>query len=414
MYTVGDRNSDDWPDLILVNQIATDITSQYDTVTIQIYDGPTFSWNNRINYLAPNYSYWEPFHSSSITEYPNKAILRNITRNNHQTPHLFLFFTHNQSGSGPSGFTISRGTGKCLIIDTEIYYTVFMDTTGSLLYCDSMSTNDSTYLITITATVSSRTDGQTYLATRFVRGISYYWSWSQPFWDLSIYFMNQYSWSGFTVADFNRDSRRLELSFTVKDSLYMKNILSQEEWAISELTGITGNPISMADPVVFSNPQVICKMTQPTPHYQCFNAINGTQTYPLADTTIFNIVQDINHDERDEFVSVRGNQIRVFNISPRIGIETNSEIPYSTYISLNYPNPFNSSTTIDYYLENSSTVSLDIYDILGRKVESLVNEWQPAGQCRVTWNASDKTSGVYFYRLKIGDQQITRKMILLR
>ncbi len=79
-----------------------------------------------------------------------------------------------------------------------------------------------------------------------------------------------------------------------------------------------------------------------------------------------------------------------------------------------YPNPFNTSTTIQYSLVEASLITLDIYDILGHKVETLVNRQQPAGYRQITWNADRFASGMYFYKITAGDYAETRKMLLLK
>ncbi len=80
----------------------------------------------------------------------------------------------------------------------------------------------------------------------------------------------------------------------------------------------------------------------------------------------------------------------------------------------NYPNPFNPSTTISYALEKQSKVRLEIFNVLGQKVKTLVNQKQPAGQYKVNFAAQDLVSGVYLYRLKTADFVKTRKMILMK
>ncbi|TNF45926.1 MAG: T9SS type A sorting domain-containing protein, partial [Bacteroidetes bacterium] len=80
----------------------------------------------------------------------------------------------------------------------------------------------------------------------------------------------------------------------------------------------------------------------------------------------------------------------------------------------NYPNPFNSKTTIKYSVPESSKVVLKIYNLLGKEIETIVNEQKPAGTYEVTWNAAGFPNGIYFYRLQAGDFLFTRKMILNR
>jgi hypothetical protein len=80
----------------------------------------------------------------------------------------------------------------------------------------------------------------------------------------------------------------------------------------------------------------------------------------------------------------------------------------------NYPNPFNAQTTIQFDLTEASHTRLDIYDINGQKVSSLINEEMPAGHHQVIWNASDQSSGVYFYRLETGSATENRRMLLVK
>ncbi len=83
-------------------------------------------------------------------------------------------------------------------------------------------------------------------------------------------------------------------------------------------------------------------------------------------------------------------------------------------LSQNYPNPFNPSTVISYQLPVSSEVSLKIYDMLGRELQTLVNTRQDAGRYTMSFNASSLASGLYFYRLQAGTFVETRKMTLLK
>ena len=88
-------------------------------------------------------------------------------------------------------------------------------------------------------------------------------------------------------------------------------------------------------------------------------------------------------------------------------------------LQANYPNPFNPSTRIHYSLSAPSDVNLAIYNLLGEKVKTLVNERQSAGLKEVAWNGRNNTgstvdSGIYFYTLTVGNQSQTRKMLLVK
>ncbi|MCP4633858.1 MAG: T9SS type A sorting domain-containing protein [candidate division Zixibacteria bacterium] len=80
----------------------------------------------------------------------------------------------------------------------------------------------------------------------------------------------------------------------------------------------------------------------------------------------------------------------------------------------NKPNPFNAQTTISFYLNESNNVVLDIYNLLGQKVETLVEGRRHAGEHSVNWDGSGLSSGIYFYKLTTGDKVFTKRMTLLK
>ncbi len=95
-------------------------------------------------------------------------------------------------------------------------------------------------------------------------------------------------------------------------------------------------------------------------------------------------------------------------------IEVNAGTPKTFALEQNYPNPFNPSTAISYQLPVASTVSLKVFDMLGKEVATLVNARQEAGAYTVNFNANTLSSGVYFYRLQAGNFVQTRKMLLVK
>ncbi|MDP2173628.1 MAG: T9SS type A sorting domain-containing protein [Candidatus Cloacimonadaceae bacterium] len=94
-------------------------------------------------------------------------------------------------------------------------------------------------------------------------------------------------------------------------------------------------------------------------------------------------------------------------------------ISQPTLLKGNYPNPFNPSTTIDYQIPAKGNVRLEIYNMKGQKVQTLVNELKTSGSHSVVWNGIDQSghsvvSGVYFYRLVTENNTITKRMLLLK
>jgi endo-1,4-beta-xylanase len=94
--------------------------------------------------------------------------------------------------------------------------------------------------------------------------------------------------------------------------------------------------------------------------------------------------------------------------------ETTSTLPSIYELDQNFPNPFNSSTTIRYSIVKTSRVTLKIFDILGREVQTLVNTVQAPGQYTVSFNAQDLASGIYFYQINSGNFTAIKKLVLVK
>jgi len=109
-----------------------------------------------------------------------------------------------------------------------------------------------------------------------------------------------------------------------------------------------------------------------------------------------------------------GFRLNWMQFSLSTGVEEHASAPQRFQLFPNYPNPFNPSTTIKYQVPKTSLVTLRVFDILGREIAFLVNEEKPAGTYNIQWDASTRSSGVYFYRLHAGSFIETKKMILLK
>ncbi len=95
-------------------------------------------------------------------------------------------------------------------------------------------------------------------------------------------------------------------------------------------------------------------------------------------------------------------------------VKESNILPATVELQQNYPNPFNPSTTIRYALPTSALVKVTIHDLLGRELETLVNEIQSAGWKEVLWNGYGVPSGLYLYRIQSGKFTGTKKMMLLK
>jgi photosystem II stability/assembly factor-like uncharacterized protein len=89
-------------------------------------------------------------------------------------------------------------------------------------------------------------------------------------------------------------------------------------------------------------------------------------------------------------------------------------VPSEFNLCQNYPNPFNPTTTINYSIPKVGQVKLTVFNTIGSKVATIVNEYKPAGNYSVQFNASSLASGIYFYRIESGQFSQIKKMILLK
>ncbi len=116
------------------------------------------------------------------------------------------------------------------------------------------------------------------------------------------------------------------------------------------------------------------------------------------------------------FAGTNGNGVWRYPLSQNSTLVKNDFLSLPTHFVLkqNYPNPFNPVTIITYQIPSSSLVKLEVYDMLGRKIETLVNENQHAGVYSVTFNAVNLPSGTYFYRITTDNFVQTKKLLVIK
>lgn len=154
--------------------------------------------------------------------------------------------------------------------------------------------------------------------------------------------------------------------------------------------------------------------------------IIGLPETKLTNINFSNVNISANMGLRIRNATVNANNLKVHaNSGPSIIYEVNGIVtgvesessnnsPNKFALDQNYPNPFNPSTTIKYSIPKMSFVTIKIYDVLGREVQTLINEQKSAGNYSAVFNANNFPSGIYFYRIQAGDFVQTKKMVLLK
>jgi hypothetical protein len=138
----------------------------------------------------------------------------------------------------------------------------------------------------------------------------------------------------------------------------------------------------------------------------------GLGGFPLGDLNWFPSKYDTwKAQEADELAYIAG----VLDGSITVGVRTVDGLPQKFQLQQNYPNPFNPTTVINFTIPKAGNVTLKVYNSLGQEVATLVNGYKDAANYRVDFNASNLSSGVYFYTLKVGNSFTqTKKMLLLK
>ena len=155
-------------------------------------------------------------------------------------------------------------------------------------------------------------------------------------------------------------------------------------------------------------------------NYTIMNTTNGGISWQIQMSSTYDTYNDLcfTNDNTGWVVSggfLYGGKIFKTTTGGTTGINNiTGDIPVHFSLSQNYPNPFNPVTRIKFDLPKSSNVKLVIYDVLGREIETIVNDNKKAGTYEVDWDGNNYASGVYFYKLVTDEYTETKKMVLIK
>jgi hypothetical protein len=195
---------------------------------------------------------------------------------------------------------------------------------------------------------------------------------------------------------------------TIITPFYAMNIIDNQKlnMLIKEATATRNNKWDVGEEIIFLTPPPY-QINQFNTHGQITSTPpTGQRIYPAAgDTNYLFTKRPIT--AQDEFTFVSNKYLIINRVE-------NELVPESFKLFQNYPNPFNPSTTIQFTIPIKGKVELNIYNVLGEKIASLLNEERVAGTHKILFDAKQFASGIYFYNLRFENRSLSGKMILMK
>jgi|WetSurMetagenome_2_1015567.scaffolds.fasta_scaffold99588_1 hypothetical protein len=413
-YAVGDANRDGWPDLAIAKQEVFDASSRQDSVWITIYYGPNYTSHNQVILTIDNYY----GNSDHFYQTISKMMIASVGYSSPLTPRIIVTSNINfQIFIEMFQTAISISYGNYWTINPQSLQVVDNHSSG---LCDELglTKNENTSLVYCVASflrVESRVGSNNYTIAKYLSKFNstglidssqlYYYSGSQhhPAWTL-------------TVGELDSTNAGPELAFGLNQTLYEHSVLSSNWlWIFTpQADSIMVKGVYIAS-LLFDRPQILIKAFQPSPKYLLMDGITHQVNAVLRNSIPDNSqIADVNGDGQDELLSISGSNLIIYSLARITNVAEKPSQPRDIILISNYPNPFNSKTTISFNLPDGGDVKVEIYDILGNRVDLLESNGLKAGTNQVIWDAKDKTSGIYFYRVSAGNVSKTGRMLLLK
>jgi pectate lyase len=243
------------------------------------------------------------------------------------------------------------------------------------------------------------------------------WLKADPLTGASMYLINKGSFSedsaaGTTGKWYGIEIKNNELRFAVDDNVtktvataFNVNTLLEEKW--THIVGIRDTTEGMVK--LYVNGEMLSGVADATGNISeeedMYIGNSTTGTAPLGG--VLDEVRIYNYALSDAEVQAIYDEL--------VDVEKTEEVlPEEFVLEQNYPNPFNPSTTIGYTIPYKTRVKIEVYDVLGKKIRTLVNEEKSAGRYELIFNAENLCSGVYLYQLSYSDKILSKKMLLIK
>jgi hypothetical protein len=414
-YTIGDRNEDGWIDVAVVSKELLTRFNNFenrDTVWIDSYDGPLFYLNEVGIVTMNNYYDIYGWYWAYRYEFPVNIIIGRLDGIDGRRLR-YILFSYEEIRTHTHLYDFYSDGGEVFIQDCENDTSFIELFSGLILYSEIININDM-YILYSIGKYNSGEEGPLEGSVD-IRNFSADSTTSiNQIWDLPA--LDYYGWRGLLRYDIDSSYFNEEIIYGSNDSIHCLSYDGQQIlWETGGLTEPFEVITAFKNGSLFAFPQVVCAIDSPVLHYALYDGGDGSLSaiMPFFGGEVSGI-SDLDDDGIDAILSIQDSELKIYLDETATGIADDALESPILFQIFNYPNPFNSSTTIEYTLPQAGRVRIDIYDLLGRKVETLVNEEVQAGRHRAVWDASPYSSGVYFYRVEAGDFVDTKRMVYLK
>ena len=431
---IGDRNSDGVNDIIILTRGSVNNNAP-DTAWIDVYDGPSFQLSAHNDFSVLSEPYYDndfyPGIQATRTENLSKAAVIDFPINGQSQPKIILFLTLTGYGCTWDG----------------VYYVTMYKHGGNYRIFDPISLSD--------VNINGNGGVQSFSADENSQGGISLCSYTKydchtniydPYGGYNANYYHYTDYSEILASDGNLTSNTLmhsdnenqqwysagivgemdlandgeEICYGIRDSLKVFSFPAAVRlWSIPLVQATENDYYLFHSESILGPPQLLCDGFPDFP----LTVINGTTgqvsaIFPYDTLRWIPTFVDLNNDGDDEMVRLiwNSNQFKIYSVINAANAINDDigQIPSQFKLYPAYPNPFNAQTTIQYDLIKDSPLNIGIYDILGQRIATLLNQKQPAGHYQVIWNARDVSSGIYFYKIQAGDYSETKKMVLMK